>query len=160
MLKYVRFITNFHRNIQAMNSGGGDVAICYTHKYLISKDLIEVYIVKCHAIFVHVLESLRSFFLAIDLLTIYLLLIYLSEVNNYNPKVITQLIYVSTIYDGTLSTRYRHVTDTLPTRYQTLHYDMNVIILVYDTLPHVNTIFLKEVYFICLKEMMVTCCCL
>ena len=48
MLKYVRFITNFHRNIQAMNSGGGgggDVAICYTHKYLISEDLIEVYIV-------------------------------------------------------------------------------------------------------------------
>ena len=35
--------------------------------------------------------------------------------------------------------RYQHVTDTLPTRYQTLDYDMNLIILFcilfYDTLP-------------------------
>ena len=38
----------------------------------------------------------------------------LSEVNNSNPKVMTQLIYVSTIYEG----RYQHVADTLPTRYQ------------------------------------------
>ena len=31
--------------------------------------------------------------------------------------------------------RYQHVTNTLPTRYQTLDYDMNLIILFYDTLP-------------------------
>ena len=61
----------------------------------------------------------------------------LSEVNNYNPKVITQLIYVSTIYEA----RYQHVTDTLPTRYQTLYYDMNLIISFNDTLPHVTMIF-------------------
>ena len=37
--------------------------------------------------------------------------------------------------------RYQHVTNTLPTCYQPLDYDMNLIILFYDTLPHVTTIF-------------------
>ena len=37
--------------------------------------------------------------------------------------------------------RYQHVTKTLATRYQTLGYDMNLITLFYDTLPHVTTIF-------------------
>ena len=31
--------------------------------------------------------------------------------------------------------RYQHVTETLPTHYQTVDYDMNLIILFYDTLP-------------------------
>lgn len=34
-----------------------------------------------------------------------------------------------------------HVTNTLPTRYQTLYLDINPKVLFYDTLPHVTTIF-------------------
>ena len=69
----------------------------------------------------------NDLFVFIELLTIYLPLIYLSEVNNYNPKVITQLIHLSTIYDGSLSTRYQHVTDTLPN--PRLWYELNNIVL-------------------------------